>query len=372
MIIKKNNRFLIKTKEYNNTIKNPIIQKNNILNNNIIKFPNNIININFDSYNEININQNLNGNLLPNNIYLIWFGDKLPKYIYYTLQQYGLVNYNFNIYFIHYHKNDILYKNNNDQVLKISKQYIDDYLNNIQNRYTKYIKYRVDNKFTYLQILSDIYRIEIIRYFGGIYVDVDTLPLKNFNSLLEKTAFCQEILDFQQINMSINFKYRKLMDIQDLIDFNNIKIIPYDDNFFISGIKNFTDDDIQISPYFKIKHKEDSIQWVKNFEVTDYFKKIKEKFYNNQLNEIDIKNLQSKYWMYYLIHFSSKNWDTKTIQENSLFCDLDYELYPNLKKHVYLKDTINYLAINDVQNFTKQYILPYDYKQNITTEINNI
>lgn len=46
------------------------------------------------------------------------------------------------------------------------------------------------NKASFIQVLSDIVRIELLNEFGGIYMDCDTFPLKKFPvELLTKDFF---------------------------------------------------------------------------------------------------------------------------------------------------------------------------------------
>ena len=62
----------------------------------------------------------------------------------------------------------------------------EEYIQNQKNRLYK-------NNLRFIQLLSDIVRVELINEYGGIYLDCDTFPLKSFDdSILSMDSFCVE------------------------------------------------------------------------------------------------------------------------------------------------------------------------------------
>lgn len=275
----------------------------------------------------------MNHNILSKNIFLIWFGDAIPSYVDFVIEQYKKLNKDFNIQFIHYTKSQILDKSTSDIVLQRCHLHLKKFIDKKPTKYASYIQYRIDNMFTYIQILSDIYRIEILYEYGGIYVDVDTLPIKSFNELLKFNCYCQSIFDIQSKDAGINFKDRISLKLSECEDINSIKLIEYDDNYFIALRKHWDENDLELDPYFRMPNKINDSQWLKNIETTSYFDDLRAKFFNVCLTKDDISYMRSKFWMFYVMHFSSKNWNTQSICENPLFCKFDMMLYPMLNRH---------------------------------------
>ena len=110
--------------------------------------------------------------MIPKNLFFLWFGDNIPDNADWVMESFKEVNPDFHVEFIHYTKKDIEnYSSKNDELLTLSYEIA------IKNE-AKLRKYGL-----YCTI-SDYYRSYLIRKYGGIYLDLDTFPLKPFDDEL--------------------------------------------------------------------------------------------------------------------------------------------------------------------------------------------
>lgn len=98
--------------------------------------------------------------MIPKTIHLIWLGSDLPEKFKYTVSEIKRINFDYNI---------IEWTDSN-------------------------INFRLDNQHLFEQTQnlgskSDILRFEILKKFGGIYMDYDFLQIKKFDELLEYDFF---------------------------------------------------------------------------------------------------------------------------------------------------------------------------------------
>lgn len=226
--------------------------------------------------------------MIPKYIYLIWLGDNLPIYISNVIQLYKKLNSKFTVIFIHFTINNIYNIYLNTYTVQYSTQLKKsiNYILNIENKYKNFIleqKQIYGKNIRAIQILSDIFRLELINTYGGIYVDCDTVPLKPFdNALLANNKF------IVTRHYDTGFLYK-----------TNTKYI---DNYFIGSngqsngqITNLTDDKTLIQ----------ILQTDKNWYKNIFYQYRKKQFYNNTL---DIKTLIQLNSNFYIEHYHDNNW----------------------------------------------------------------
>lgn len=138
--------------------------------------------------------------IIPKNIFMVWLGDNIPSYAKLSLDAYKVANPDFNVQLVHYDMQHILsvYNGNISTVLEellhiaIEKVLKEDKALSVNDKrvFKHFQALRNIQPIRFVQILSDLYRLEIISKFGGIYVDCDTFPLKPFDAaLLQKQQF---------------------------------------------------------------------------------------------------------------------------------------------------------------------------------------
>ena len=126
--------------------------------------------------------------MIPKQLFFIWIGEQIPSFASYSLEAFRSLNPKFSIDFLHYTNNDIV--TCQDSVINYVKSLIFKTKQGINNKYYRYIKHRIDSKFNFIQILSDVIRFEYLYYYGGIYLDCDTFPVRPFDDkLLDHTEF---------------------------------------------------------------------------------------------------------------------------------------------------------------------------------------
>ena len=132
---------------------------------------------------------------IPKNIFFIWLGNNIPSYALYAVQAFKQANNNFHIQLVHKTINEI----ENVNVSDIIDQCLLDSINIIFNKYKipKQYKEYVNNQkkiygndIRFIQLLSDIFRVQLTNSIGGIYLDCDTVPNKPFDDILLSNDFC--------------------------------------------------------------------------------------------------------------------------------------------------------------------------------------
>ena len=127
--------------------------------------------------------------MIPKNINLIWLGDTIPDYVFYSKTAYQKMNQDFNVQLIHYTNNQIEYFIQCDNITSTMSNIdialwnsIHDFLNNPEDML--YPPNRYGNVKQCMEIL-ETFKIYLITTIGGIYVDADTYPLKPFDNILQ-------------------------------------------------------------------------------------------------------------------------------------------------------------------------------------------
>lgn len=134
---------------------------------------------------------------IPKILHFIWFG-YTPNYVTFCIQNFKDINPEFKINFVHYTPQQLesIYftKNINTELDKLIYDVIDDIL--YKTHYSELInqQYEFLNRFgniPFIQLLADIFRVELINRYGGIYLDCDTFPIKPFDdNILSTESFC--------------------------------------------------------------------------------------------------------------------------------------------------------------------------------------
>ena len=123
--------------------------------------------------------------MIQKQLFFIWIGDSKPNYVDFAIQTYKEVNPDFKIDLIRYTVSEIEnWEYSNDFILRKT---IKKLLNN-EIHVNPNIPMN-DNKY-FIQHICDVYRFELLQYYGGIYLDCDTFPVKPFDEeLLSKENF---------------------------------------------------------------------------------------------------------------------------------------------------------------------------------------
>lgn len=227
---------------------------------------------------------------IPKIIYLIWLGNNLPMYLNNVLKLYKDINPSFDVKFLHFSINDILHAYNNVNTSIYSNQLRQSisFLLNIDNKYNSFI---LEQKRVYgkniraIQILSDIFRLEVINQYGGIYVDCDTIPLKPFD---------EELLSYDKFIVTRHYDtgYRYKTNVE------------YIDNYFIGSTGKESG---QITNLTSDKNLVTLLQTQKNWYTDIFYKFRKQCFYKNKITLEMIQLLKSN--TFYVEHYYDNNWN---------------------------------------------------------------
>lgn len=148
--------------------------------------------------------------MIPKNIFLVWFGNHVPFFIKKNVQRYAQLNSGFNICFIH---------RTLVEVEHIKKGYVHNFIDGLisrsykqledsqSSRYQSYLNEVKKNIYANSVIsLSDIFRLELLNTFGGIYVDCDVFQLRPFDDgLLQARRFVVKVHHTKSFFSSDNF-----------------------------------------------------------------------------------------------------------------------------------------------------------------------
>lgn len=262
--------------------------------------------------------------MIPKQLFFIWIGKDVPRFARYCVDTFKQQNSSFCVDLLHYTNNDIV--NCQDSVINYVKNLIFKTKQGIQNKYFEYINHRIASKFNFIQILSDVIRFELLYYYGGIYLDCDTFPVKPFDdNLLRLDNFAQMVLCFKRKD----FKPKTLND--DTFDGyddgfiknpQNYLCYTYQDIYFVGAKKEYSPKDIFFNKGINCSNSLNP-PWLRNLELSKTFINYRKRFYN----DFDI-NLYKDFIFYthYIMHFCSKGWQ-KPYKESPMYCEYDDFLY---------------------------------------------
>lgn len=261
--------------------------------------------------------------MISKQLFFIWLGDKKPDYVDYAINSYKAMNPKFNIEFIRYTIDDIL--NTNDSVLKCCKEYIFQTTKGVKNKYYDYISKRIESKFNFIQILSDFLRFELLYYYGGIYIDCDTFPVKPFDDkLMSYNGFSQNVLCMRNKKAEVknlSDDYTKYYDLDFTHDIQKYHCYTYTDIYFVGLRKEYTEDDVVFTTGADFKNPLNP-PWIRNFDNTPNFKEMRDKFFNKELKLYKTNFFYSQY----IMHFPGRKWQCD-YRKSDLYCEYDDYLY---------------------------------------------
>jgi len=261
--------------------------------------------------------------MIPKQLFFIWFGKEVPKFAYFSLNSFKEMNTDFCIDLIHYTIDDVV--NCHDSVLNYTKNLIFLTKKGIKNKYFDYIKLRIQSKFNFIQILSDVIRFELLYYYGGIYCDCDLFPVKRFDPiLLNNTNFTQGVMCFR--DKKYNPKHLsddniKWYDVDFMKNPLNYHCYVYGDIYFIGAKKEYTPQDLRFNQGAVFNNLLNP-PWIRNLENTKDFLNLKRKFYNCELQLY--KDMM--FYSQYVLHLCNKSWQND-YRKSPMYCEYDDFLY---------------------------------------------
>ena len=127
--------------------------------------------------------------MIPKRMIFIWLGSKLPEYGKFCIESFKKVNPSFEVMLV----NQLDLGNVQNEDLKECIKLVNSDNYNIYKHMTcrPYAKeHLVGSNEKYATTLSDAFRLYLLNKYGGIYLDLDTFPVKSFDDkLLEYNGF---------------------------------------------------------------------------------------------------------------------------------------------------------------------------------------
>lgn len=136
--------------------------------------------------------------MIPKRIFMVWLGNAVPAYAHMAVDMFRLAYAGYDIEFIRYKVDDLrqirdgrVNSDIDNAMYGVMREVFDlgkgsRYSGYIENQRTIYGK-NMKN----IMLLSDIFRLELLNAFGGVYIDVDSVPGRFFDDeLLSKDRFC--------------------------------------------------------------------------------------------------------------------------------------------------------------------------------------
>ena len=174
--------------------------------------------------------------MIPKILHFIWLGNQIPSYANFSINAFKTVNPAFEVNFIHYTIKEIEdVVSLSDQELDCNSKILKKTINSIIGKdklYNSILQHCKKSNLRFIQVLSDIYRLEILNQYGGIYLDCDCFPIKSFDEdILQKQFIVTRHLNdnfivndnyFIGSNNNVNNIFDKLWDIFD--EKNTIRI----------------------------------------------------------------------------------------------------------------------------------------------------
>ena len=122
--------------------------------------------------------------MIPKNLFFVWFGNEIPKYVFNVINTFKFVNPDFDVKFIH---------KTVDQIENIYyKNIIKDEYDKILTWHVKHSYNRIINekkKMPFLMDLYDTFRFGLLCKYGGVFLDCDMFPVKPFDDDLLNCDF---------------------------------------------------------------------------------------------------------------------------------------------------------------------------------------
>ena len=225
---------------------------------------------------------------IPKILHFIWFG-YMPNYVSFCIENFKKINPTFQINFVHRtpkQLENIYFENKIENEID---QLIFNIINGILNTTYYYELTKQQRLFLsrfgnipFIQLLADIFRMELLNKYGGIYLDCDTFPIKKFDD---------EILSYKNFCV--------------WADVHNVK---EKNNYFIgSNGKDFIDNYFsdKLTPLFLTNNFMLKLQNKKPFD----FKLRRIKFFALKLSNNDFDDDKN-----YIEHYSDFTWGRKKVE----------------------------------------------------------
>ena len=225
---------------------------------------------------------------IPKNLIFVWIGDNVPEWAKFSMNQFKIVNPQYNIIFKHIIDwnssidEDVVYVKNR---LHIKNSFWGSYFERPFIQKLVNIGSKVSNNVA----ISDIFRFHLMNRYGGIYLDTDTFPNKPFDdNLLKRNFFVEYTTDDGHIWQDIYFMGMKPGTISDQ---------DYISEYFSNG--DFDIYKIFKSPYF-------SYNKIDNINVKRYsnLKKLSDDFYDLKLEYKEFQFDKTSF----IAHFNTMSW----------------------------------------------------------------
>ena len=257
---------------------------------------------------------------LPKNIFLIWFGDQRPILIDEVVAQYKKMNPRWNVEFIWRTKNDVMYSH--DHIMSRCRGYIMQVANRTgSNEHSERIKCEIEQKLNYIQILSDIYRFELLRERGGIYVDCDTWPLKSFDDMgIDGRGFNSLVVG------EFKFKPDGTWKDTELADGDSETFFHFCNDIYCFGLpRGFDSDSVEFKQTCLFKNPT-KVVWDRHLEQKDWFKKMSKDFHSGIVPNMTKEISRQLGNMAGILHFRKGTWRLP-VEESPMLCPMDNKLH---------------------------------------------
>ena len=175
--------------------------------------------------------------MIPKRLFFIWLGSELPDYGKFCIQNFKQVNPDFEIMLV----NEIDMEDIKNQDLKDCIQLIDSqeynfYKHMVVRPFAK--KYLYGSTAKDMTRLSDAFRFYLLNKYGGIYLDLDTFPVKAFDEqLLDNKGFAinhnEERCDYFFLGFESGcidnrlIRYKKAYGKGQVFDYSQVHKIKY-------------------------------------------------------------------------------------------------------------------------------------------------
>lgn len=212
---------------------------------------------------------------ITNIIHLIWLGDILPDYTEYVISAYQEMNPSFEIRLTHRTISQLEkiyrgeYTQKDDDIINLAIQ------RTLKIEDDEFIKLQLrlyGDNVRFVQVLSDVLRLELLNRYGGIYVDLDTFPVKAFDQeLLSNMFFVIKRFNgngffYDNYFMGKQLDNKKLINPYNFCGIYGLKTINhYPSNYKTSKFL------INQNKFFKKQLKIGDYSFVKDFYIDHYF-----------------------------------------------------------------------------------------------------
>ena len=243
----------------------------------------------------------IDNTFIERNLIFVWIGDKLPVYAKNCMDAYRKMNPEFSIILKWHtvrdveHPKDVLLKKAVDSILEVK--------DGIRNRHYDFIKRYLDEGRKFCQVVANLLRFMVLEEMGGIYLDMDTLPMRPFDDeLLASGSFNSICSGWRDMEMW-NKTHRDGKELYHKTwDESTCKFFKFSDIFMIGHAKNGPD--FKYAKYARIQNNFDTGMYLRNHFLHDpKFLEMRESFLKGDLKECPYDGSGK-----YIQHFFDGTW----------------------------------------------------------------